>query len=284
MTNLTSGPSAALPRSSVSTQTDKPKRGNRSRPTRRTTPLLAHLRIYDGVITLGFIIFISVAALLMHKYASRLDNSQQDSSVGGLVSALQSPQAVLSRPSLQASLEVSHELRGDIEALEQGYDDESEVTYAKPAARGNKTKRADVIDSSHGENNETSSSAETGIAVPSTSPVLSVVDDGKSATSSDPLPTNNPVPNVDSAASYASVDPETVTYFDVGNFKELLWADKATDDLDKLGFHAIVIHKSLLWMQSFHVLVGPFGGDENPEAARARLETLGFSPRVAKTH
>jgi cell division septation protein DedD len=87
-----------------------------------------------------------------------------------------------------------------------------------------------------------------------------------------------------SKAEEVDADPVSATYYDVGNFKDLARADKATDDLGKLGFRAIVVHKMLLWMGSFHVVVGPFTNDQDSEAARSRLENLGFSPRIAKTH
>lgn len=70
-----------------------------------------------------------------------------------------------------------------------------------------------------------------------------------------------------------------LSYLEVGSFKDAKWADSAVTQLDKLGFHAICVHKSLLWMQSYHVQVGPYQNAKDIKAAEQRLSTLGF-----KTH
>jgi SPOR domain len=69
-------------------------------------------------------------------------------------------------------------------------------------------------------------------------------------------------------------------YFEVGKFRDVMWADKATDKLTQLGFHAIVIHKGHLWMNSYQVLVGPYGSDDEAEAAQKNLVSRGFRPRA----
>src|SRR5262249_35664756 len=68
-------------------------------------------------------------------------------------------------------------------------------------------------------------------------------------------------------------------YLEVGKFRDGLWADKATQLLAQLGFHAIVIHEGHLWMSSHRVLVGPYGNDDEAGAARKNLESHGFKPR-----
>ncbi len=51
-------------------------------------------------------------------------------------------------------------------------------------------------------------------------------------------------------------------YFEVGTFKEEAWANSAVDKLTQLGFHAVVVHKNLLWSQSYHVQVGPYSNQK----------------------
>jgi len=85
-------------------------------------------------------------------------------------------------------------------------------------------------------------------------------------------------------------EPSTITgpiaatdkYFDVGSFKESKWADDASETLKKLGFHTVLLHKGKLWMNSYHVIVGPFHDDDGAQAARKDLESRGFKPRVTK--
>lgn len=68
-------------------------------------------------------------------------------------------------------------------------------------------------------------------------------------------------------------------YLQVGRFKGRLRADEAIHVLAQLGFHAIVIHEGHLWMNSHRILVGPYGNDDEAEAARMNLESRGFKPR-----
>jgi serine/threonine protein kinase/class 3 adenylate cyclase len=68
-------------------------------------------------------------------------------------------------------------------------------------------------------------------------------------------------------------------YFDVGTFKDETWANNAVDKLTQLGFHAVLIHKNLLWTQSYHVEVGPYTNQKDIAEARQSLASQGF-----KTH
>jgi PilZ domain/SPOR domain len=68
-------------------------------------------------------------------------------------------------------------------------------------------------------------------------------------------------------------------YFEIGKFKEELRAYKTMDDLALARFHAIVIPKNLLWMQSYQVLVGPYDKEEQAQGARKELQSQGFRPR-----
>ena len=65
-------------------------------------------------------------------------------------------------------------------------------------------------------------------------------------------------------------------YFEVGTFKDETWANNAVDKLTQLGFHAQVIHKNLLWSQSYHVQVGPYTNQKDIAEARQSLASQGF--------
>jgi cell division septation protein DedD len=68
-------------------------------------------------------------------------------------------------------------------------------------------------------------------------------------------------------------------YFEVAKFKDESWANNAVDKLTQLGFHAVLIHKNVLWSQSYHVEVGPYTNQNDIAAARQSLAAQGF-----KTH
>ncbi len=65
-------------------------------------------------------------------------------------------------------------------------------------------------------------------------------------------------------------------YFEVGTFKDETWANSAVDKLTQLGFHAVLIHKNLLWAQSYHVEVGPYTNQKDIAEARQSLAAQGF--------
>jgi cell division protein FtsN len=65
-------------------------------------------------------------------------------------------------------------------------------------------------------------------------------------------------------------------YFEVGTFKDETWANNAVDKLTQLGFHAVLIHKNLLWSQSYHVQVGPYTNQKDIAEARQDLASQGF--------
>jgi len=90
------------------------------------------------------------------------------------------------------------------------------------------------------------------------------------------------LPEIESA-NHTSVHADTRSlsqrYLEVGKFKDKLWADKTTDQLAQFGFHPIVIRKGHLWMNSYQILVGPYGDDVEAEAAHKDLSSRGFRPR-----
>jgi cell division septation protein DedD len=78
----------------------------------------------------------------------------------------------------------------------------------------------------------------------------------------------------------ASQDPKAPKlYIEVGTFKDETWANNAVDKLNQLGFHALLIQKSLLWSQSYHVQVGPYPDQKSVEEARKSLVSQGFKVR-----
>ena len=68
-------------------------------------------------------------------------------------------------------------------------------------------------------------------------------------------------------------------FLEVGKFHDAVWADKTTEKLTQLGFHATVIHRGHLWMNSYQVLVGPYGSEAQAEAAHENLVSRGYKPR-----
>jgi hypothetical protein len=90
------------------------------------------------------------------------------------------------------------------------------------------------------------------------------------------------VPKIEST-NRTSVDANTESlsekYLEVGKFKDKTWAAKTTDQLAQFGFHAIVIRKGHLWMNSYQVLVGPYVDDVTAEVAHKDLSSRGFRPR-----
>jgi hypothetical protein len=71
-------------------------------------------------------------------------------------------------------------------------------------------------------------------------------------------------------------------YFEVGKFRDEFRANQASDKLGQLGFPAIMVRSRFLWMNSYHILVGPYNQSE-VEAARYSLGSSGFNPRVLES-
>jgi PilZ domain len=73
-------------------------------------------------------------------------------------------------------------------------------------------------------------------------------------------------------------------YFDVGRFKDELGARSTTNDLTHVGFHAIVVHKHVLWMNSYQVLVGPYRDPQAAQVAETGLRSHGFKTHPLARH
>jgi len=97
-------------------------------------------------------------------------------------------------------------------------------------------------------------------------------------------PGNAPEQVFEKAYAGSKLEPGSVAgkvpqlYFEVGSFKEEAWANNAIEKLTQLGFHAVLVHKNLLWSQSFHVQVGPYSNPKDFADARQNLTTQGFKP------
>ena len=109
-------------------------------------------------------------------------------------------------------------------------------------------------------------------------PVSSVVPDKVGAVPAD-KPANNPDVHAE-VAGKESAASSSEGYFEVGKFKNNLLADNVADKLGQLGFHASVAQRGHLWMNSYSVLVGPYGDNQNAEAARKDLLVHGYNPRA----
>jgi serine/threonine protein kinase len=83
---------------------------------------------------------------------------------------------------------------------------------------------------------------------------------------------------IDASLKNTSVPGPTTAalYLEVGSFKDETWANNAVEKLTEVGFHTLVVRKSLLWAQSFHVEVGPYSSPQDIEAARKSLASQGF--------
>ena len=90
-------------------------------------------------------------------------------------------------------------------------------------------------------------------------------------------------PAMDANSDSSKPDAGSVTYLEVGSFKEAKWADDAVERLRELGFHAICVHKTMLWkLQSYHVQVGPYTTSSDIGVAQDKLTAQGFKPHPVK--
>lgn len=69
-------------------------------------------------------------------------------------------------------------------------------------------------------------------------------------------------------------------YLDIGKYRDALRANQIMDELAEEGFYGTIVHNRTLWLNSYHIMVGPFINEEEIEAVRPGLESRGFSPQV----
>jgi serine/threonine protein kinase/class 3 adenylate cyclase len=86
-----------------------------------------------------------------------------------------------------------------------------------------------------------------------------------------------PAPVTKSAEAFAK--PSNL-FLEVASFKDETWAQTAVEKLAQLGFHAIVVRKSLLWSQSYKVEVGPYTDPKEIESVRQNLVINGYKAKV----
>jgi hypothetical protein len=91
-------------------------------------------------------------------------------------------------------------------------------------------------------------------------------------------------PEIQPVGKVQSLSEETVrstpgVYLEVGKYKDALEADRARDQLTRLRFHATIVQRNRLWMNSYYLLVGPYA-DDKADAARKNLVSHGFKPRA----
>jgi serine/threonine protein kinase len=116
-----------------------------------------------------------------------------------------------------------------------------------------------------------------------------LIDQASVAANPAAAPASSPAPQPGAPVSASSAQPTADkpasiadTYLEVGAFGDTHWADDAVERLSQLGFHAICVHKTLLWKQSYHVQVGPYTRSDQLDDAQKRLTEQGFRPRVVK--
>ena len=111
-------------------------------------------------------------------------------------------------------------------------------------------------------------------AAPS-SPVANVIPNQLSALAQ-PAPAG---PVQVSSFSEATAVPLPQMYFELGKFKDEMWAHELSDKVAQLGLRPRVIQKGHLWMNSFYVLVGPYGNQEEATRTQKDLVSHGYKPR-----
>ena len=114
---------------------------------------------------------------------------------------------------------------------------------------------------------------------PADTPASTVVfESAKDMLQTDPSP-EPAVAQPDTASKAKTGSDESKTpnlFFEVGSFKDETWANNAVDKLTQLGFHAVLIHKNVLWAQSYHVQVGPYTSQKEIAEAKQSLAAQGF--------
>ena len=68
-------------------------------------------------------------------------------------------------------------------------------------------------------------------------------------------------------------------YLEIGKFKDKTSAEQVKEHAAQLGLSTILAQRRRLWMNSYYVLVGPYGEDREIESARTELVSRGFPAR-----
>jgi serine/threonine-protein kinase len=91
-----------------------------------------------------------------------------------------------------------------------------------------------------------------------------------------------PAPKPADAAPKSDAKPLTEPYLEIATYKDQLVADKTIADVNALGLHAFSVQKNKLWMESYHVEVGPFTNSVDMANAQKELSSKGFKPHPVK--
>jgi DNA-binding winged helix-turn-helix (wHTH) protein len=78
-------------------------------------------------------------------------------------------------------------------------------------------------------------------------------------------------------------DSSAGKYLHVGKFRDGLRANQVMDELEQLGYDGVIVHNRSLWLNSYHIMVGPYTNEGELAAARPGLESRGFSPQVLRS-
>jgi PilZ domain len=81
------------------------------------------------------------------------------------------------------------------------------------------------------------------------------------------------------ASLEAARAPIPERYLEVGKFKEKKPAEETKEQVTQLGLPTILVQRRRLWMNSYYVLVGPYGEDRQIEDVRKELVSRGFQSR-----
>ena len=103
---------------------------------------------------------------------------------------------------------------------------------------------------------------------------LSMADDSAATKVGSPDPASVVVMN----APRNRISPAEM-YLDLGKFKDELLARNISSKLAGAGLHANVAQKGHLWMNSYHVVVGPLVSDEDVSRTQRMLTALGYEPK-----
>ncbi len=95
-----------------------------------------------------------------------------------------------------------------------------------------------------------------------------------------PLPSTNGAAVGTETPKQANTRTTAEMFFEVGKFKDEVSASSTKDRLAQLGFPTSELQQGRLWMNSYHVLVGPYSADDEAKAARKKLATRGFAPKA----
>ena len=259
----------------------------------------ARPRFFRRAVTGFLILVVAGAALLLNTYRRQVGVSLIQ--LGGQFAATPLPQTVAPAPvhdsasnpvpesanfaaNSASSLGPKNQLQTQIDEMDRQSESDTEELHVPARTRPKKSTTqlsARVPKPSHASTDATPPASSISSIPASTTSALSA------STTPDPIASSrfestDPSDGSPRSAGDLDVGSASLTYFEVGNFKDPLWADKATETLAQSGFHAIVVRKGHLWMNSYHVLVGPFGNDAAAETAQRNLESHGFKPRSTR--